>query len=451
MFEINATSDLIHEPVHIRVTHLPAGERVSIKATQFDRSGNFWQSQTSFITTKDGVIDLKTHKPVAGSYSRIDPMGIFWSMRPHRQDNQATCFYPMNDQELKVKLEVRYKGNVLETTSLVRKFQAAHVRCKKIQIADVKSELYVPTAHRKPLVMLMLPGESGAMTLRLKAKLFASLGYTIVLFDYAPKYKHAQTFPLESFLEAYQHVRDEIAEKNDKVVAYGFAKGAEALLACASYFPAMKLDSMILESPSHLIWQSFSTKPSKRLHTWSYQGEPLPALGLRRDIYFVEKIKYQLWYKLHLRNPVKKRSGIKLRRCYRKALSASLAPFTRIPTENIQSPVLLMSGNVNLVMPTKLMSKKIVARYKKYRGGDHPFEAAHYKGAGHYFSCPGLPTTVLRKNASGIMLAFGGSAIKQAKANREAWAANVAFLEKALKTTSRDLSHADALQTVTVR
>ena len=238
-----------------------------------------------------------------------------------------------------------------------------------------------------------------------------------MLLDYSQDYKKRSSYPLEQFVEAYQYLKNLNAKS---IIGYGFSKGAEGLLACASYFSEIKFNAIILVSPSHVIWKCVANKPSKQLHTWSYKDEPLSALALREEYYFVEKVKYTLWQKLHMRSPVKKRSGIKLYKCYKKALHDELERFATIPVENVKSPILLISGNRNAIMPSNYMCGNIIERFKRYQS-KKLIRHINFKGAGHFFLAPFLPTTVSRKLASGLMFAFGGTPAKQAEANQALW------------------------------
>ena len=47
-----------------------------------DGAGRWRESQASFAVGADGIVDLSTQPPVAGSYAGADAMGFLWSMRP---------------------------------------------------------------------------------------------------------------------------------------------------------------------------------------------------------------------------------------------------------------------------------------------------------------------------------------------------------------------------------
>src|SRR5688572_33171682 len=71
---------LSDEVVSIRVTGVGQGTLVDIRATRADSAGREWRSVARFRASAAGVVDLSSTAPVEGSYSGVQPMGLFTSM-----------------------------------------------------------------------------------------------------------------------------------------------------------------------------------------------------------------------------------------------------------------------------------------------------------------------------------------------------------------------------------
>jgi hypothetical protein len=78
--EITPHTSLIDEPVSICLSGLQPRQHVTIHAQMLDGFHQRWQSAATFAADEQGMVDLRTQKPLSGSYTEVDPMGLFWSM-----------------------------------------------------------------------------------------------------------------------------------------------------------------------------------------------------------------------------------------------------------------------------------------------------------------------------------------------------------------------------------
>jgi len=112
------------------------------------------------------------------------------------------------------------------------------------------------------------------------------------------------------------------------------------------------------------------------------------------------------------------------------ALNRPVPKETTIPVEQINGPILLISGDDDRMWPSARMGEQIVERLAASR---HPYPVLHrrYRQAGHLMRTPGVPTTMLR-NA----FEYGGVPSAQADANRAAWIETITFLRSSLGVSS---------------
>ncbi|GAA2127041.1 acyl-CoA thioesterase/BAAT N-terminal domain-containing protein [Actinomadura napierensis] len=82
VISVDAPTALVDQPVHIKVTGLPPGSKVTVSAEAADFRRQSWHGQVTFETDAHGIVDLDRAVPISGTYHRADGMGLFWSMEP---------------------------------------------------------------------------------------------------------------------------------------------------------------------------------------------------------------------------------------------------------------------------------------------------------------------------------------------------------------------------------
>ncbi|XP_072485278.1 acyl-coenzyme A thioesterase 1-like isoform X2 [Notamacropus eugenii] len=70
------------EPVAIAVHGLAPAQRVTLRASLRDEKGALFQASARYEADAGGQLDLARAPSLGGSYSGVEPMGLFWSMKP---------------------------------------------------------------------------------------------------------------------------------------------------------------------------------------------------------------------------------------------------------------------------------------------------------------------------------------------------------------------------------
>ncbi|QTD43296.1 acyl-CoA thioester hydrolase/BAAT C-terminal domain-containing protein [Sporosarcina sp. Te-1] len=103
-----------------------------------------------------------------------------------------------------------------------------------------------------------------------------------------------------------------------------------------------------------------------------------------------------------------------------------------IAVENINGPILLISGGDDQLWPADILSEKVITRLKEH---SHPYYYKHinYPEVGHSFVVPGLPTSqsVISPYGTGRLL-LGGLPKDNAQAQFDAWQRTVDFFREFL-------------------
>lgn len=226
-----------------------------------------------------------------------------------------------------------------------------------------------------------------------------------------------EEIPLEYFENALQWLKGQPEVNPNKIIVMGASRNAELALLIASYFPK-SVHGVIAFNPSSVSWSntvlpfnSDSVKPS-----WTLNTKPIPYIAM-------DKIKGT------------STATIETLPYWKNGLSDSIAVNNAsIKVENINGPILLLSGADDEVWPSSLMSDMIETRIKMNHF-HFDFENIKYENAGHLISSnPNNPST-MRQGKMDIEgksydFNFGGTEIGDMAAQKDAAERVFKFLSK---------------------
>lgn len=126
-FEVSSDEGLVDGPMLLRLVGLPAGSRVTLPAATHDGLGRTWSSWASFDTDGSGILEVGERKPLCGTYSEPDPMGLFWSMVLDPCEETRSFFGADVTSHICVRLNAEMEGEVVASVELARGFLAPGV------------------------------------------------------------------------------------------------------------------------------------------------------------------------------------------------------------------------------------------------------------------------------------------------------------------------------------
>ncbi|HWD77908.1 MAG TPA: acyl-CoA thioesterase/bile acid-CoA:amino acid N-acyltransferase family protein [Kribbella sp.] len=278
---VDQASTLADQAVHLKVTGLPAGKPVQVRAEAVDRDGKKWHSEATFTADDHGTVDLDSAKPSSGSYQDPDGMGLFWSMNPPDGDPDSQSYLPPTEEGKPVEhvdVLVSRDGKRLASTTLTRHWVSAGVTTTTLAMAEDKlTGTYVapkPDGSRHPAV-LVLGGSEGGIPALSSPALLASHGYPVLALAYfhAPGVSaELHDVPLEYFASAARWLARQPGVDPARLVVMGASYGSEPALLLADHFPEL-VAGTVLYAPGSYVTGSF---PHGGGAAWTYQGKPLP-------------------------------------------------------------------------------------------------------------------------------------------------------------------------------
>ncbi|HZO73243.1 MAG TPA: acyl-CoA thioesterase/bile acid-CoA:amino acid N-acyltransferase family protein [Ktedonobacteraceae bacterium] len=418
--EVTPLEALVDEQVAIRLSGLLPGQTATLWMRTRDGQEDVWVSSASFVADDHGEIDLTTQQPVAGSYHKVDPMGLFWSMQPVEK-KQPIFLLTGDAKPVAMELIAEVEGVAVAAARLKRLFAAEDVVRVQVREQGLVGVLYHPAGSGPSPAIIILSGSDGRIRER-QAALLASHGFaalTLAYFNAEGLPKNLVHIPLEYFETAIHWLQAQSVVDGDKIGVIGLSRGGELALLLGATFPAIK--AVVACSPSGLVQAGVDGNNYSR-SAWTHHGKPLQQA--------VVKITPLLWLKLIWQSirvrafPMRDMFLTTLKD--RKHLNEAT-----IAVENVQGPILLISSEDDQMWPATIFSHLVMKRLAEYHHL-YPDQHLSYKDAGHFvsfpYNYPFLPPLVKR-----IMgLALGGTVEGAAASSADSWPRILAFFAENL-------------------
>jgi hypothetical protein len=419
------------EPFAVTLHGAPAGSAVELTATGNDLYGRLWRSAARFAAPVSGPVDIAVLDPLSGDWERADGDAPLWAMRFAADGVTPDLFVPPTDLWLvTVTARVEQVGEVRRTVR--RHSPAAGVRCSTVEIDGRPGLLALPPGTApddgRPAVACFGGSEGGFESQVGHAMLLASRGFAALAASWVDEGAPIVAVPLERFGTAIRFLANHSEVDSDRVAGMAVSRGAEGLLSTVCAHGGPRCRGLVLISPSSVTWQAIGPEGEiPDAPSWTVAGRDLPWLPVRSGALMSQLVRNAWWAS---RDAAAHRPTlIRLRPAYEAGLRgpATGAADARIPAEQADSPLLLVTGTEDAVWPSGPMAQEVLGR--RLRPSD---EHLTCRGAGHLVRLGVLPTDA--QWTGGI--ALGGTRTAQAVAQRRATTRITKFLSAVTAASS---------------
>jgi len=431
-----------------RVTGLSPADRVRVDVTTSDGDGE-WRSTGTFVADDDGVLDLATTPPEAGSYAgrptvdpeartvertAADPMGLVWSLAPTSGASRAFDWTPTGSHELEWTVRPVEGSTGGEDDSTDRTDvgdstcgeESEPMACATTTVrhsdpgverrspADGHPDAWFEPAGDGPHPAVVVCHGSGGTSVEATAALLASHGFAA----FACRWLDADGFPeaprevpLERVADAIDWFRERDAVDDDGYGIWGVSMGAQLALHLAVRDD--DVDAVVADSGGHVRYFGGNTG------AWIENGDVLSYVD-RRDCpptTFQSEVDGAMVGR-DLFTQMLEAAG-------REARDAATVPF-----EDAGADLLWLSGSDDAHWPSATFGNMLVARLDAL-GYDCEYEHDVYHDAGHGIGVANDPTT-WRPAHDGVRIAFGGTPEDAASAAATAWPRVLQRFERSL-------------------
>lgn len=370
---VTAPTDLsAPAPEPIRIAGLQPGERATLIASRRGSKDTFSSSAT-FVADRQGRVDTARQAPVAGSYSGVDALGLYWSVTPR----PTTPDDPPVGQTI---VTVRADGRVASARPALRQPDADRYSVRRD--TPFPGAVYARPAGggRHPVIIVLGGSEGGASTAESMAPLFAANGYATLGLPYHNGFRDPPIaglpdsftdLPIDRLIAARDWLAQQPDADVDRLGVWGVSKGSEFALIAASTYPWIK--AVVAVVPSDLVWEGWG-RPGPKTASFAIDGKPLPFQpydDIEREIAAMREGKPGDLARAHADGRTR----------YPDRVAAA-----RIPIERYRGSLLLIAGEQDRTWPSAPMARNIAATRKRAGLGT---ELLVYPGAGHGLAGPG--------------------------------------------------------------
>ena len=418
-FRIPRDTTLTDERVAIVLEGARPGSLVSVRLSWGDQS-----SQATFLADRRGTVDLSRMAPVRGSYARVEPMGLFWSVERSAPANRAGG---NPARAVPFQLQAESGGVVIATDTLWRRAVSPGVTITPPREDGLVGMLYEPPGGgRRPAVIVLAGSGGGTPAAATWPGGLASRGYVVLSLAHfaepgTPEF--LSNIPLEYFERAMQWLRRRASVDSTRLVVLGTSRGGELALLLGATYPTL-VSAVIGIVPSHVVWPGCCDAKSRLGPSWTLRGAPVPFMPpdslLEEQLTAESKLGAISQTAVHL---------------YRLSDSAAVKR-SAIPVERIAGPVLLLSARSDGVWPSYEMASEVVARLKAHRFR-YPVRHVAYEGSGHLIVRPFGPVLIADAEIDprrGRRNAYGGSQALTSRAREEALGEILSFLDRHVRS-----------------
>lgn len=355
------------EAIPVRITGTAAGATVEVTATLVDDAGVEWTATATVTADGEGVVDLTEAAPETGSYDGVEPMGWLWSMRT----DADTRFASLGSRpEVDIDLQVSTDGASAQRP-ITRVVYDRRVEGHDIDHPELVGRLFVPPGDGPHPAVLNLHG-SGGPRLERFARALATHGFAVCSLQYfgdpEPLPDGLARIPLSYFDLAADWLRDRPEVRNRRLGVVGASRGAELALLLGARTDWV--GAVVSYAGSGVVWDTPDGTPA-----WVADGEAVPHLSGEGPPERTDDGRI-------VTRPV-------LERGFENAAASARREAT-IPVEEIDGPVLLLSGGADRVWPARRLSAVAADRLAAH---DFPYAFEHltYDGCGHLIGVPYAP------------------------------------------------------------
>jgi dienelactone hydrolase len=325
---------LVDSPDGVVLTEVPPGARVRI-AARLELGGVGWECSGEYTADRDGEVETAVDASSGGSYSGMDPYGLFWSATLHEAYDWSVL------SPMRVTLRASCDEMTVDA-SYSRALLGEGVVEHPIAVDGVAGRLFLPAGTGTARAVVLLAGSDGGPGMPPVAALLASHGLPALSLAH---WRHPGTPDVLRDIDvevvaracAWLRAQDRVADEPPAVL--GYSRGGELALLAASLTPEY-VGPVASVVGSGVPWGAWGEGTDVLDPAWRLGGEPVAQMAKDED------------------DP---------RACLD---DADMVAAAEIPVERATGPVLLLSGEDDQMWPSTRLSRIAEARAEREGAAD---------------------------------------------------------------------------------
>uniref|UniRef100_A0A3P8S6I9 Uncharacterized protein n=1 Tax=Amphiprion percula TaxID=161767 RepID=A0A3P8S6I9_AMPPE len=378
---------LYDEPVQVKVAGLRSQQLVTMRGRLTDDKGVMFSSSATYMADGSGKIELDRDPSLGGSYVGVEPMGLFWSMKPDTLHTKLTKTNLLNPQTVTLSVHDKDDDRMLAEVTNERFLIGDGVKRVPIKEGNIRGVLFMPPGGGPfPAVLDLSSSRSENRACLLANKGFVVLSITL----YQNNFAKVKEMHLDYFEEAIDFLKhSKVGSKRIGVISRSI--GGAIALSIAGFVPGVEAVVCINGCNANVAFPL-------------YYKKHLILSPLSFDFKMLFPTESGAVIATHvLDNPLAEENND-----------------TLIPIEQAKGHFLFVASEDDLTWDSKAYMDQMVERLKRHAKDN--FESVSYPGAGHLLQPPYEPHC--RSCASYITtkpVMWGGEARAHAAAEVHLW------------------------------
>lgn len=396
---------LFDKMVQVKVEGLAPYKQVQLRSKLVDDRGVIFKASALYKADETGQVDVCRTPSLGGSYTGVEPMGLFWSMAPETPHSKLLKKNVVSPTLVDIEALCGETGEVLASETNERGYMTEGMRRIPVQEGRIRGVLFVPPGKGPFPGIVDLYTFGGRLT-EARASLLANKGFVVLAlayFGYEGLPKKPKKLELEYFEEAVTYLRRQPEVKGPGIGIISISHSGGLALAMSSFLSGISATVCINTCNANTVIP---------LHYKDIVMPPLPPV--------IWKIRITTSWLLNIRNAISDPSLEKNK--------ASLIPIERA---NCQFLFAVSEDDCNWNSP--LFAEQAAATLRKH--GKESFEVVTYPKAGHFLEVPYMPYCPSAFHAAvGREVVFGGEPKAHIEAQLDLWERVQEFFKNHLDT-----------------
>ncbi|XP_041716998.1 acyl-coenzyme A thioesterase 1-like [Coregonus clupeaformis] len=406
------------EPVHVKVDGLSPHQKVGLRSKLRDDKGIIFRASALYSADSKGQVDLCLSPSLGGSYTGVEPMGLFWAMTPETPHSRLLKNNVLGSIMVDVDALHEDTGEILASKTNERQFMTEGMRRIPLGLKNgrIRGTLFLPPGPG-PFPGILDVYTLGGGISEVRASLLANKGFVVLALGYygfqdLPK-TMSKNLDLEYFEEAITFLRRQPQVQGPGIGILSISKSGELALSMASFLSGVSATAWINGCNANVMIP---------LH---YKDLVIPPL-----MPVLENITLTPSSLLNIRDTIPAQTTERNRGSV-------------IPIERSGSRFLFAASEDDMNWNSCLFAQQAAAQLRHH--GKENFEVVTYPRAGHFLEVPYMPHYPSGFHAVlGKVVVFGGEAKANHEAQLDLWRRVQEFFRTHLKDSSNTAQKAKA-------
>ncbi|XP_026779538.3 acyl-coenzyme A thioesterase 5 [Pangasianodon hypophthalmus] len=394
-----SSSCFFDEAVQIKLSGLNPGQHVELRAKHKDDKGVVFKASAAYQADAHGEVDVSRQPSTGGSYTGVEPMGLFWSMlpeSPHKKLLKRDASSPVL-----IHIEAHRDGQILTAETNTRRFMADGVLRVPVRDGRLRGTLFIPPGEG-PFPGIIDLYTLGGTVCEPRAALLANKGFVVfalAFYGYQDMPKTVDKLDLEYFEEGVTFLQMQPKVKKTGIGIISISKSGDLALSMASFLPNISATVCINTCNANVLFP---------LH---YKDVVIPS--------FVGSTK---------RIRVTKSGILDIRDILNDPMEEEKDRATVIPIERASCRFLFIVSGDDRNWNSSFFAEQACSRLKAH--GKANYDMVSYPTAGHFMEVPYMPHHPSGLHAAvSQVVTFGGEPKAHAHAQVDAWRRVQEFLK----------------------